>query len=165
MRRTGVILVELIMAVAIFAIIFFTVVLIFRTGIKQNIAVTQLTTIISNTRKALYGAGRIKGIVPEIRSACGVTDLNSSMLSLIVGQTTVYFYLNGEDIIRDEAGSKEAVASHCSKIQFVYYQRQPDYTIALATEPENVHLISALVQIKQGNREMSLSANSQLRNK
>jgi hypothetical protein len=135
---------ELMMGVAIAAVLALVVSGIFKAGILTSRYSLSQTQILSEARAALIGTGKIKGVLWQTQEASSFSTMSSTSLALgYAGAASISFRLSGRDLLQSQLGVDTKVTTGISSMTFTYYNLDAAGHVMESTAAVSAVLVTA----------------------
>jgi hypothetical protein len=158
---------ELMMGVAIAAVLALVVSGIFKAGILTSRYSLSQTQILSEARTALIGSGRIKGMLWQVQEGSSFSTLSSTSLAVgYASAASISFRLSGKNLLQSQLGVDQKVTTGISSMTFSYYNLDSTGRIMESTDAASAALVTAtLVFPGERSKSYNFFTGAALRNK
>lgn len=165
--RRGFTLVELMVGIAISAVLALVIAGLFKAGLLTARYSLGETQVLSQARAGLIGTGKIKGVLWQTQEASSFSTLSSTSLALgYAAAASISFQLSGRSLLQSQLGVDQALASGISTMTFAYYNLDAAGRVMESTAAESAALVTAEI-VLPGDRGKNYAflTGARLRNK
>lgn len=142
--RRGFTLMELMMGVAVSAVLALVIAGLFKTGILTARYSLGQTRVLSEARAGLMGAGKVKGVLWQTQEASSFSTLSSTSLALgYAGAAAISFHLSGQTLLQSQLGVDQTAAVGVSTMTLAYYNLDAAGHVMESTAAASAALVTA----------------------
>ncbi|MEA2081466.1 MAG: prepilin-type N-terminal cleavage/methylation domain-containing protein [Elusimicrobiota bacterium] len=123
MKSKAFTLVEIMVALTIFAIILVSFSLLLKTGIKSFLHGYFSTQLFEEASGVFSDRGTSRGMVSYLRETGAVIDAQPSLISFVVDGGTVTYRFEGNRIMKNSSAGESVLSEHAGSLLFRYYSR------------------------------------------
>ncbi len=161
-KRRGFMLLELIFAVAIFAVMLLVMAMLFKAGMSSFLHGYFSTNLLEEAGAVFSGNGPSRGLISYIREADVLLEASPGKISFTVDGDTVTYFMDGGRILKKTVFADEVLSEHAENLSFLYYTRSDDAWVT-AVSSSDVTAIRVRADFSRGGSKLSHSSSAFLR--
>lgn len=166
MNKKGLTIVEMLVAIVILGVLFLTINLLIKTGLKTFVDVTKTTSLLQEGEKSLYGSAPQKGVLWEIRLSSAVAGTQAEKLVLVsTGNEYIEYYKSDSNLIRKDSLYTDVIAGEIESVLFKYYKKDAGGLISQTTDYSLVNMVLVELSFNKKGKQRKFLSTAYLRNK
>ncbi len=163
MKKKAFTLIELLIAMAIFAVIMASLSLLLRTGIKSFLHGYFSTQLLEEASTVFSDRGSSRGLISCLRESGGIVKALPSEISFMLRGGTVTYLLDGNKVIKRTAAGENILSGCAGDFSFRYYSRT-DGKWAETSSAAEAGAVAAYLKLVKGGSSFSCVSGAFLRN-
>ncbi len=168
LSRSGFTLMELVIGIAVAAVVGLVSAGLFKAGLKTYNYSYRQTSVLAGARRALSGSGSLPGVIWAAQSASSVTALSGSSLTLAPpSASSITYQVSGGNLYQTTSGVRTLQSVSVSSAVFSYYNLDSSGLIMVSTLAANATFVTMQLTLtgKSANdRTYNFLGGAQLRN-